>query len=1393
MSLPYYQEDESLLQLCYMDSMQDFHPATVNWFERNFAAATPAQRQAWPSIKQQQHTLIAAPTGSGKTLAAFLAVIDALVWQVHRGGDLFGRLPEHTQIVYVSPLKALSNDIERNLQAPLQGIATELKLLTGAELPIRTMVRTGDTPQAVRALMRRQPPHILVTTPESLCILLTSDSGRAMLSHVGTLIVDEIHALATNKRGAHLALSMERLQRLTSQTLMRVGLSATQRPIETVAKYLVGNRDQACNVVDVGHARERDLRIEMMTAPLAAVMANDEWSEVYDRVTELIVAHRTTLIFVNTRRLCERAAKALAERLVTQGLAADLVTAHHGSLAREHRLDAEQRLKQGRLRGLVATASLELGIDIGDIDLVCQIGSPRGISSLLQRVGRARHSVGGIPKGRLVPTSRDDLIECIALLRAIRQGELDHIAIPPLPLDVLAQQIVAEVSGAGEVSEADLHAAFARAWPYRKLSARQFGAVAHMLWEGFATARGQRASLLHRDVVNNMLRPRRGAKLTVVMNSGAIPDHFDYEVKLQPEGIFIGTLNEDFAFESLPGDIFQLGNSSYRVLRTETNTVHVEDAKGQPPNIPFWFGEAPGRSAQTSAAVCTLRTEVEQGLERLGRAAMTAQLAQEPGVGPIAAAQATEYLGAGLAALGRLPQQDVIVFERFFDEVGDQHLVIHSPYGSRLNRAWGLALRKRFCRRFNFELQAAALEDCIVLSLGSIHSFALEEVMGYLKAATVREVLTQAVLDAPVFAARWRWNTNVSLAVKRIRNGKRVAPQFQRSDAEDLLAVVFPDQLACQENLAGPREIPDHPLVQQTLQDCLHDYMDIEGLERLLKRYEQGKIEVLTRDLSAPSPLAQEVLTAKPYAFLDAAPAEERRTRAVNVHRFTTAEEHACLAVLDPQAIDKVCAQAWPKVAGVDELHDALLGMGLLEDKRAQDCAWGDWLDTLRNTGRAAVFDVMPGQRRYVARERLHLALGLYGASKQHCSLPPLEAETKDSHAALVQLLRARLQISGPVTIPELVDLFCLARADLEAALLSLQAEGYAMQGRYRVSITANQWCERGLLARMHRYTLQRLREQIQPVTQAQHQRFLVRWQKCSPDSEQGEGIEALAGILAQLEGLAAPAAAWEHDILPARIRRFAPSDLDQLCATGRFIWLRLSPPMAPRETALPPALQNTLNKRRSMAPLRTTPITFIARANLKHWRVFGVGRRQPSPSAQCVLDCLQHSGASFIDELAEDLQIAATMVETGLAELVALGQVSCDSFAGLRHLIAPQAARNKSRNLLHAGRWFKLRSVFRNQPSDEVTQLTQREAAEHIVRILLLRYGVVFRSVLADEQHLPPWRELLYVLRRLEAQGEVRGGRFIDGISGEQFAYTAAVELLRAKHLQDQPMKKSS
>lgn len=1351
-----------------------FHPAVSAWLEATFESATPTQLQAWPAIKSGRDVLIAAPTGSGKTLAAFMSALDTLV----RTG-LQSPLPDKTIVLYISPLKALSNDIQRNLELPLQGIREQLQKLGEPDVAIRTWVRTGDTTQAERSAMRKLAPHITITTPESLYILLGSESGREMLRSVRTVIVDEIHALVNSKRGSHLALSLERLQSLCDEPVQRIGLSATQKPIETVAQFLIGAKKKIkdCVIVDSGHIRKRDLQIITPPSPLEAVMSNEQWQQLYDQLTALVLQHRTTLIFVNTRRHAERVARHLSERIGTE-----FVTAHHGSMAKELRFDAEQRLKAGQLKALVATASLELGIDIGDVNLVCQIGACRSIAMFLQRAGRAGHSVSGLPKARIFPLSRDELVECAALLDAVRRGELDHLLIPEQPLDVLAQQIVAEVA-AREWNEDELFELVGGAYPYRKLKRKTYDQIIKLLADGYGMKRGPTRQYIHHDAVQKQLRGRRGARLTALTSGGAIPDNADYTVVLEPEGFTVGTLNEDFAVESLAGDIFQLGNASYRILRVEAGRVRVEDAKGLPPSIPFWLGEAPGRSDELSHAVSRLRGMLETQNDR---DANLQWLQNEVGLDAIAALQIVDYLSAAKIALGALPTQDKIIFERFFDETGGMQLVIHAPFGSRINRAWGLALRKRFCRKFDIELQAAATEDSIIISLSTSHSFPLDEVAHYLNSKSVRDVLVQAMLDAPMFTARWRWNTTIALAIPRFRGGKKTPPQLQRMYAEDLLCDVFPDQIACAENITGPREIPDHPLVQQTINDCLTEAMDIDGLITLLKRIEKKKIEIVARDVTEPSPLALQVLAARPYQYLDDAPLEERRTQAVMSRRWLDPSSAGDIGKLDEQAIARVRDEAFPDAGNADELHDALMWCGFLTaEEIAAHAGWTELLAQLTQAKRATSLN----NSRWIATERVPRFLALFADAQLNPAVEVPETyahENPTREQALVEVVRGRLGISGSITAENLAAPLAIDKSEIDIALLSLEQEGFVLRGKFTSTATDEivEWCERGLLARIHRYTVNRLRAEIEPVTAQDFMRFLFKWQHVASESRK-EGPDALAAVLANLEGFEAAAIAWESEILPARLQNYDFTWLDDLCLSGRAGWARLAKP-------------KTTETGKRAGPVRSTPIALVTRRNMPIWSAAASAQMQSgaqthnadapalSSRAQRVFEYLQQHGASFFDEIIDGERMLPSEAEEALAELAALGRVTSDSFAGIRALLLPldkrkpltghgggkRRGRTAMFGIQDAGRW----SLLKEHKGSDV------DALEYIAHTLLRRYGVIFWRMLAREaEWLPPWRDLLRVFRRLEARGEIRGGRFVGGISGEQFALPEALAALRS------------
>lgn len=1302
----------------------EFDPLVAEWFAARFGRATEPQLQGWPHIAAGRDVLISAPTGSGKTLAAFLICLDHLVRQARAG-----TLANETSVVYVSPLKALSNDIHRNLEVPLAEIAA-LAAARGVPLsPIRTAVRTGDTPVWQRQQMLREAPHILVTTPESLFILLTAEKSRAMLRTTRTLIVDEIHAIADDKRGSHLALTLARLNAVTERACgrvpQRVGLSATVRPIEAVAEYLA----PGASIVNVGHRREMDLAIEVPNDELGAVATSEMWAEIYDRIAAHISKRRTTLVFVNTRRMAERIAHSLSERL-----GENVVLPHHGSLSRTMRLDAEARLKSGELRAVVATASLELGIDIGTVDLVIQVGSTRSIAVALQRIGRSGHWVGAKPSGVLMPTTRDELIECAALIHAIRSGDLEHIAIPENAVDILAQQIVAETAAA-EWREADLFRLVRSAWPYRNLGRMTFDAVVTMLSEGIATSRGRSGAMVHRDQVNGMLRGRRGARLAAITSGGAIPENAAYTVVAEPEGKTVGTLDEDFAMESLTGDVFLLGTYSWRIRHVMQGKVFVEDARGAAPSIPFWLGEAPGRSAELSEAVSGMRREFsgEPGYERLR---------DECGLDEAGAKQAIAYVRAGVAGLGALPSSHTVVAERFFDEGGGMQLVLHAPFGSRINRAWGLALRKRFCRTFNFELQAAATDNGIVISLSDRHAFPLEIVFEFLKADSVRDVLTQALLDAPVFGTRWRWNATRALSIPRFRGGAKVPPQIQRMRSDDLLGAVFPDQVACAENLTGPIRIPDHPLVNETIANCLEEAMDIDGLERVLRGIESGRIRTVAIDTPEPSLFSHEILNANPYAYLDDAPLEERRARAVTLRRTLPADAPDGAGILDPAAIEQVAAEVWPEVRDADELHDALLTLIVLPPVPG----WTEWFGELRRAGRATL--LVRGERQF------------------WCA-----TEKTDQVDDAVTVLRGWMECSGPSTVSMLAERLAFEQTRVDIALAQLEAEGQVLRGRFTSPAADVEWCNRRVLARIHRTTLGRLRREIEPVTALQFHHFLTRWQHAAQGT-QLHGADGLLEIVRQLQGYEIPAAAWEAQILPRRIAGYESKLLDELCLSGEVMWARVSPH---------PALQDEEGRR--IRATRVAPVGLLLREDapwLLCTQEVAAENASLSHAARDVLEALERERALFFIDLAQAAKRLPSETEDALWELVAAGLVTADGFENVRALIDPKRRRGEGRGRRNrprhsAGRWAL---VSRREASED---RVQRWAEQ-----LLNRWGVLLRDLLAREAGAPPWRDLLPVLRRMEARGQIRGGRFVSGFTGEQFARPEALDLLRAVRRSD-------
>jgi ATP-dependent helicase Lhr and Lhr-like helicase len=1377
-----------------LPSLEWAHPIVREWFVRRLGTPTEPQEQGWPHILAGKTTLISAPTGSGKTLAAFLACIDRLVRKA-----LAGELTDRLEVLYVSPLKALSNDIQKNLEIPL-GEILQLAADRGFLMPeIRAAVRTGDTLMHERRKMLQRPPHILVTTPESLYILLTAAKSREILKSVETVIVDEIHAVADDKRGSHLALSLERLEALADRPPVRIGLSATQKPIELIAHFLTGglNGDQRPDpvIVQIGHQRTLDLAVEVPASELGPVASHEMWDEIYNRVADLVRQHRSTLVFVNTRRLAERVAHHLEERL-----GKDAVATHHGSLSRKLRLAAETKLKAGEIQALVATASLELGIDIGAVDLVCQIGSTRSIATALQRIGRSGHWHGAISKGRIFASTRDELLECAALVRAIRQGDLDRIEIPDAPQDILAQQIVAMCS-AEDWQEDDLYARIRRAYPYRNLERAQFDTIIEMLAEGIAARRGRYGTYLHRDRVNGRVRGRRGSRLAAITSGGAIPDNALYTVLAEPEGTVVGTVDEDFAVESLSGDIMLLGNTSWRIRRVQTGRVIVEDAHGASPTVPFWRGEAPARTAELSAQVADLRAQIDERtrdvppgaqVENLPAAqAALDWLKKECSLDDAGAQQAVEYLVAGRAVLGTVPTQETIVAERFFDESGGMQLVIHAPFGGRINKAWGLALRKRFCRSFNLELQAAATDDGLNISLAEQHSFPLADVFRFLHPASVEQVIEQAVLASPIFTARWRWDASRALMLLRFQGGKKVAPQIQRMRADDLLAAVFPDAAACPENLEGELRVPDHPLVREVMKDALTEAMDVAGLQRVLAKILDGTIRCVAVDTPVPSQFSHEILNANPFAYLDDAPLEERRARAVEMRRTLPEAILSEVGRLDPAAIAEVREEARLDVRDADELHDGLQTLIALPQLRGGDsqlfnldaeesAAWHGYFGQLVAQGRAARATT-PTHAYWVAVEKTKTFAAVFPGACFDAPATEFEKIAPSKDDATFALVTGWMQHSGPVRASALGALLGISANEIDKSLLRLEASGAVLRGKFTDPAAPEiEWCDRRLLARIHRLTLGRLRNEIQPVNAAQFMRWLLRWQHLTPGT-QLLGERGTLEALRQLQGYEAPANSWERQILARRVANYDPKILDQLCLNGAVGWGRLSPH--------PALLDDSREATRRVIPTSVAPITFFVRED-SDWMIprpsedGAENTKGLSPGAAQVLQFLNQRGASFFPDIVRGTGKLKSEVESALWELVAAGIITADGFDNLRALIDPrrrsgQGGGRAARPRHSAGRWSLL------YPAEAEDRTAALEAT---CRMLLNRYGVIFREVLTRESILPRWREVLMALRRLEDRGEIRGGRFVSGFVGEQFALPVAIESLRATRDQQSP-----
>ncbi|HZZ09033.1 MAG TPA: DEAD/DEAH box helicase, partial [Candidatus Binataceae bacterium] len=1298
-----------------MTSVLDaFHPAVRAWFAERFGSPAPAQTLGWPVIAEcdtppGHDVLLCAPTGSGKTLAAFMWAIDRLFRDAERG-----ELGDRVSVLYVSPLKALANDIKVNLEEPLIGIRQTAQRLAVGEgrseevkpiLEVRAGLRTGDTPANERSAMLRRPPHILVTTPESLFILLTSPRFRQSLSAVRYVIVDELHALAPNKRGAHLMLTLERLERMVRLTgaprPARIGLSATLNPIERLAGFLAGvetgadgaRRPRPVKVVRADdRARRMDLQVIAPGPDLGALATHQHWEAMYDAVAALVREHRTTLVFTLSRRWAERIALNLQKRLGN-----DAVMAHHGSLARAERLAAEQRLKRGELRALVATASLELGIDVGAVELVCQIDSPKTISAAIQRIGRSGHRLDATPKGRLFALTLDDLLECAAAVRAIRHGRLDEVEIPTGCLDVAAQQIVAIAAEEDEIGEADLLRTLRGAYNFAELDHE---ALRHLLDQMAAElpARIQGAApKIFYDRIGARVRARRGARLAAITSGGTIPESGNLDVVIESQGRKIGDIEEDFAQESSRGDIFALGSMPWRVLGISRNRFLVEPAPGMAPSLPFWQTEAAGRSPALSAEVSELRGEIFERITRGDEAAAAAFLSGECAMDERAARQAIDYVRRGQSALGAIPNERTIVVERFFDGLGGTQVVIHTPFGMRVNRGLGLAIRKRLCQSFDFEIQASAIDDAVLLALNARHSFPLESLMAMISSRTVRHVLGQALLAAPMFEVRMRHVATRALAVMRSSRGRKVPAWIQRLRAQELAAAIFPGREACLENRPPDVELPAHFIATETMHECLTESTDIGRIEELLRAIEQGATRVVTVDAIAPSVFTHRILLAWDYSFLDDGERANRRSRTVSLNRamaedvLRTEDLSAMLAAEAVEGVEaEVSGRAMARRArDRDELYQLIrahgaLAAGALEERVAGEA--NAMLSSLEREGRVVRARFSSGApERLIASEDAALFAAAYPEAifERHAEAPPpvevSGARALEADDAEREIVRRAMATSGPVEIAELAERLKMAPATLEKHLLALEAKGLIFRGHFTprraalgasrgravtagaVTASPEQWCDRYNLEKIHRLTLSRLRAETEPCADHEYAAFRMRWNHVG-----GAGIAAdqsgVAAVLEQLSGVALSPELWERAILPARIPGYRPEWLDLLCLGGEVVWAAVPGEDAGDEV---PARITFLRRRRAGAARFDEAAANSAAAELT------------DRDEQRVFLALAAGGAQYLDQLAERAGLAERTALAALWRLAAAGRVSNDSFAPLRLLwAAPEAVR---------------------------------------------------------------------------------------------------------------------
>jgi ATP-dependent helicase Lhr and Lhr-like helicase len=1450
--------------------LDEFHPAVRKWFARRFGAPSQVQERGWPVIAEAQKAaghdvLLCAPTGSGKTLAAFMWAIDRLVGEAEHGA-----LRDEISVLYVSPLKALANDIRINLEEPLAGVRA-VAAGDGLDLAtIRAGLRTGDTPAGERAAMLRRPPQILVTTPESLFIQLTSPRFRQKLSAVRYVIVDELHAVAGNKRGAHLMLTLERLERLIrtrgASRPTRIGLSATLNPIETLAAFLAGadvandgtRNPRRVRIVRADDSpRQLDLQIIAPGPEIGSLATHQHWEAMYDALAALIREQGTTLVFTLSRRWAERIALALQKRV-----GVDAVMAHHGSLARAERLQAEQRLKRGELKAIVATSSLELGIDVGAVDLVCQVDSPKSIAAAVQRIGRSGHHLGGIPKGRFFALTIDDLLECAAAVRAVRQGHLDEVEIPTGCMDVAAQQIIALATDEEDINETQLLGVLRSVQNFAQLDLPSLrGLLGQMARQLPERIQGANPKIFY-DPVNGRVRARRGARLAAITSGGTIPESGNLDVVIASESRKIGDVEEDFAQESSRGDIFSLGSMPWRVLGISKNRFMVEPAPGMAPSLPFWQTEAAGRSRALSTELCELRQRIASLIARSGgEDEAIAWLGSECALEGEAAKQAVAYIRRGLAALGAVPDERTLVVERFFDGLGGTQIVIHSPWGIRLNRGFGLALRKRLCQSFDFEIQASAIDDAILLALNSRHSFPLDNILTLVNSHTAREVLEQALLDAPMFEVRFRHAATRALSIMRSGRGSKVPAWIQRLRSQELITALFPQRNACLDNRPATTALPDHFIVNETMRECLVETADLPGLEALLRGLEDGSIRPVLVDSIAPSVFAHRVLLAWDYSFLDDGERANRRSRTVTMNRAMAEDvfrNENLAELLSAEAVELVTAEIEgrapsTRARNADELYELIrlhgcVPCGTIPVRTSAEPT--EWLSTLTMQGRLCRVRLGEAESPEVAiaAEDLALFAAAYPdlkvdansdrdsrrqtAGREATPYPPPRGqgegtkigrfassdEEPDRGTAVEEIVRRALVTSGPLLPVDLVQRLLLPMKEILSALIALEAKGSIFRGHFthvrrdkaftpvnqRIEGGAKdgtdspegidvQWCDRHVLERIHRQTLNLLRSSVEPCNDADFVAFRLKWNGIG-EPHQPTGVNGVRHILERMSALAFTPDVWERAILPARVADYRPEYLDLVCMSGEFAWVA-APFHAEFEAH------------------RDFPATvaFLPRKGRCHWPP---QEMLADAKAQIVAEVLSRFGAQYLDQVAEHANLSERDALSALWRLAAAGLVSNDSFGPLRLLTAaPEAAGligtrrphrepNRRDAALRArlqsslsGRWSRVPQYGPEAAAVKITDTHDAhgvDEAREVALLLLQRHGVLARELMALEQIELSWQQILFALRRLEYAGTIRRGWFVHALSGEQYALPEALEILRGIRERREPQRQA-